>query len=141
MSEVARASVKPWHGFSNPRFVLLVAEGFDGIEVGGFNGGVGAEDDADEGADEEAKNGPVDGDFGGHFEEIGSDIAGGDAYDDADDAADFAEDDGFEDELCHDVALFGADGAADANLAGALGDGDEHDVHDADAGSEEGDGT
>jgi hypothetical protein len=58
---------------------LLVAEGFDRVEVGGFDGGVGAEDDADDGADDEAENGPVDGDFGRDFEEV----RGGDAEDDA----------------------------------------------------------
>src|SRR5208282_4314949 len=60
---------------------------------------------------------------------------------DADDAADFAQHDGLHDELGHDVPLLGADGAADADLARPLGDRDEHDVHDADAGGEQGDGT
>ncbi len=56
-------------------------------------------------------------------------------------AADFAEHDGLHDELRHDVALLRADRAADADLAGALGDGDEHDVHDADARGEQRDGA
>ena len=56
---------------------------------------------------------------------------------DADDAADLAEHDGLDDELRHDVALLGADGAANADLARALGDRDEHDVHDADAGGQQ----
>jgi hypothetical protein len=35
------------------------------------------------------------------------------------------------------IAAVRADGEADADLAGALGDGDEHDVHDADAADDE----
>ena len=45
--------------------------------------------------------------------------------------------DGFEEELQEDVSAAGADGHADADLAGPLGDADEHDVHDADAADEE----
>src|SRR4051812_36486743 len=47
---------------------------------------------------------------------------------DADGAADQAEHDGFDEELEQDVAGTGADGHAQADLARALGDGDEHDV-------------
>jgi hypothetical protein len=38
------------------------------------------------------------------------------------------------------LALLGPDGAADTDLLGPLGHGDEHDVHDADAGRDQGDG-
>ncbi len=40
-----------------------------------------------------------------------------------------------------DVAGGGADGFADADFVGAFGDGDEHDVHDADAADDEGDAS
>ena len=43
----------------------------------------------------------------------------------------------FDEELAADVACGGAESFADADLAGALGDGDEHDVHDADAAERE----
>ena len=62
------------------------------------------------------------------------------AEEDADDAADGAEHDGLERELQQDDFFGGADGFSDADLAGALGDGDEHDVHHADAADDEADG-
>ena len=55
------------------------------------------------------------------------------------DAADAGERDGLDEELEQHLAGAGADGEADADLAGALGDGDEHDVHDADAADEQAD--
>ncbi len=70
----------------------------------------------------------------------GGDGSGGDdAEDDADEAAGAAHDDGFDEELSEDVGGFCADGFADADLSGAFNDGDEHDVHHADAADEEGD--
>ena len=67
--------------------------------------------------------------MGGVFEE---DCYAG-AESDTDDATDGAEGDSFDQELGEDVVALGADGFADADLAGAFGDGDEHDVHHADA--------
>ena len=52
---------------------------------------------------------------------------------DAQQAADAGEHDGLDQELLGDVAPLGAQGPADADLAGPLGDGRQHDVHDADA--------
>src|SRR5439155_1600812 len=48
-------------------------------------------------------------------------------------AADAGKENGFDEKLQKDVPTGGADGHADADLAGPLGDADEHDVHDADA--------
>ena len=52
---------------------------------------------------------------------------------DAEQAADAREHHRLDQELLGDVPLLGAQGAADADLAGALGHGGQHDVHDADA--------
>src|SRR6516164_9894359 len=52
---------------------------------------------------------------------------------DANDAAGQTKDHGFDEELAEDVACAGAHGHADADFAGSLGHGDEHDVHDAHA--------
>ena len=52
---------------------------------------------------------------------------------DAEQAADAGEHDRLDQELLGDVAPLGPQGAADADLAGPLGDGRQHDVHDADA--------
>src|SRR5262249_16662832 len=59
---------------------------------------------------------------------------------DAAHAADAGLHDGFDEELKGDVAAFGAEGAANADLARALGHRREHDVHDADAADHERDG-
>ena len=57
----------------------------------------------------------------------------GDSQDDSDDASSNRQHQGFGQELRQDVAPLGADGHAQADFAGALGDADEHDIHDADA--------
>ncbi len=117
---------------------LLVAEGFDGVEVGGFPGGVDAEDQADGAGADEGEQHPEHADAGRDEEVNGQGKSG--AEEDADDAADRAEHDGFKGELQQD-GLFGcADRFSDADLASALGDGDEHDVHHADAADDEADG-
>ena len=46
----------------------------------------------------------------------------------------------FGEELADDIEAAGADGAADADFAGALHDGGEDDVHDADAADQQGNG-
>ena len=57
----------------------------------------------------------------------------GDAQEHAEDSAQPREQGGLDEELGDDVQAGGAQGAADADFAGAFGDGGEHDVHDADA--------
>lgn len=52
---------------------------------------------------------------------------------DAHDTADETQDDGFEEELEENIAGRGTNGFADADFAGTFGNGDEHNVHDADA--------
>ena len=59
------------------------------------------------------------------------------AEDDADDAAHAAEHTCLDQKLGNDARTLRADGAANTDLAGALGHGDEHDVHDADAADEQ----
>lgn len=56
---------------------------------------------------------------------------------DAHDAANETENDGLEEELEENIARRGADGFTDADFAGALRDGDKHDIHDADAANDE----
>src|SRR5262249_21935324 len=120
---------------------LLVAQRLDGIEVRSFEGGIGAKNNSNYGADDEAKDRPINRNDRGYFQKIGRNISGGDAENDADDAAEFGKDDSFDDELGEDVALFGPDSATDADFFGPLRYGNEHDIHNADAGGEEGDGT
>ena len=58
---------------------------------------------------------------------------------DAGDAADQGEQDGFGEELDADVALGGAQGAAQPDLAAAFQHGDDHDVGHSDRADEQGD--
>ena len=60
--------------------------------------------------------------------------------DDADDAAEQRHGGRFDEELQQDVVAARAERLADADFAGALGDGDEHDVHDDDAADDQRDG-
>ena len=64
----------------------------------------------------------------------------GDAQQHAHHAAGAGEQHGFHEELRDDVPAFGAQRAADADFARALGHTGEHDVHDADAAHEQGNG-
>lgn len=57
----------------------------------------------------------------------------------ADDTATAGQDDGLDEELDDNVESFGSESAAYADLAGALCDSSEHDVHNADSTDEQGD--
>ena len=77
------------------------------------------------------------GEWGDKGNEEGGDIT----EDEAHEAADNTENEGFKEELEHDVAGAGADGFADADFACALRNRDEHDIHDANATDDEGDAS
>ncbi len=123
-----------------------MAEGYDGVHAGGSHGGEHARDDADQREDREGDQhdgaGGVEDDVAvvvgglvdGGVERHGWDQLGDDDRDDhADDTGDEGQHEAFEEELGEDVAAACAEGLHEADLAGALGDRDEHDVHDADA--------
>src|SRR6266851_5842283 len=118
---------------------LFVAEGFDGVELGGFHGRPDAEDETDADADDDASGGGPHGHAApplqGHADEQDEAVD----EEEGDDAARRGEGHGFEQELPGDVAAARADGFAHANFAGALGDAHEHDVHDAHAANEQAD--
>ena len=106
--------------------------------MGGFHGGVEAENEANEDGDAEGDGEDLPGDEGvergDEAEEEGEEIAEEEAHE----AADDGKDEGFDEELEADVARGGADSFTDADFVGAFGDGDEHNVHDADAADDEG---
>src|SRR5688500_15072813 len=120
---------------------LFVAEGVDGVEIGGFDGGIRSKNNSDDGANNEAENGPIDRDFGRNFEKVSSGVSGRNSQDHPNDTANFAKHNGFHDELSHDVPFLRTDGAANADLLGSFGNGDQHDVHNADAGGEKRNGA
>src|SRR5271170_3141461 len=64
-----------------------------------------------------------------------------DGNDHSDDAGEEGEGEAFEEELLEDVARASTEGFEEADLAGAFGDGDEHDVHDANASDAESHGS
>lgn len=101
---------------------LFVTDSFDRVEVGGFLGGIPAEENAGHGADNERKADRIhlDGNrpMGENHDEPRSD----EPDEDADDAACDADDYGLDEELRKDVDATGTDGHAQANLTGALGD-------------------
>src|ERR1039457_5760410 len=125
---------------AEPYATLLIPEGVDGVDAAGFDGGVDAEDDADGDGNAESDHhgrGSDDGlPFGGAGDPPGEEKAEGNATETAADG----DEDGFSQELANDIEAAGADGAADADFAGAFHDGGEDDVHDADAADEEGNG-
>ena len=68
-----------------------------------------------------------------HFDDLREAVAEAQSDQNTHNAADAGQRDGFDEELQQHFARCGADGEADADLVRALGHGDEHDVHDADA--------
>src|SRR5205814_3776451 len=112
-----------------------------GVERCGPPGGVGAEGDADDGADDEAGDGPAVGEDHRQLEPDGDAVPSADADSDTGQPSELGQHDGLEEELPDDVALPGPDGFAHTDLARSLRDADQHDVHDADAGGQEGDGA
>src|SRR2546421_11324650 len=118
---------------------LFMPERFDGIHMGGFDGGVEAEADAYEAAEDEAADDAPGGDVRGVglAAEIADDIrqnrgqAG--AQGDSNRSAAEGNHRRFNEKLKRDVLALGTKGAADADLARALRDRGQHDVHDANA--------
>src|ERR1035437_10305654 len=109
---------------------LLVAEGFDGVEVGGLPCGIDAEDESDGAGDAEAGEHPHGGQGGGqtngqHVDDPGK--RGAQEY--ADYSAYGTQCYGLGGELGQDGFPGGAQSFANADLTSALGDRDEHDVH------------
>lgn len=115
-----------------------LAEGIDGIFAGGFDGWVEAEDGADTNRDgeggEEDININIRGERGDEGDGEGASVTEGEA----EDAAENGEDETFKEELKEDIEIGGTDGLSDTDFVGALGDGDEHNIHDADAADEQG---
>src|SRR5688500_15882512 len=87
-------------------YLLLVAEGFEGVEEAGAAGGVEAEEDADGGGEEEGEKGGFERDDDGPLgaagevvDEHGEGDGAGAAEGEADNAPDAGEEDGFDEEL------------------------------------------
>src|SRR5208337_580133 len=132
---------------------LFVAQGFDRVEAGGADGWDHTADQSDGGEDE-------DGDDQGDGVDHEADVAGFGVFghgavkrksaygegndvreDDAEDSADEGNGESLGQKLKENVAAARAQRFLHADFAGALGDGDEHDVHQADAADAEREGA
>src|SRR6202158_1598901 len=112
---------------------LLVAQGLDGIDSGGFDGGVYAEEEAHAHGDAHGEHhGPERNRRRktGHGKVDQQTDAAAEQH--ADDASHAGEHNGFRKELPDNVAAASADGFTPGDLARALRDGHQHDVHHAD---------
>ena len=119
-------------------FMLFIPQGVDRVEPRGLPGRVVAEDDAHRHGDDKRGQDGVDGHFRGPVEEGGDQERYAPSQEDAGNPAAEAEQDGLHQELPQDVTAPGADGHAQADLPGALGDRHQHDVHDAHAAHHQG---
>src|SRR5215470_54861 len=116
---------------------LFVAESFDGIEFGGFDGGPHTEDEANGDADDDSCYCGPDGDDAAPAQRGADKEHHSVHHNKCQDAAGARQGHGFEQELPGDVAATRADGFANADFASALGDADEHNVHHAHAANQE----
>jgi len=111
----------------------LVAQRVDGIEAGRLQRGEEAKDNPYDGADAEGHDDGAGRDERGKLEKLGEQRRQPVTRRDAQRTATHAQQDRLGQELSHYIAAARADGEADADLAGPLGDADQHDVHDANA--------
>ena len=118
-------------------FFLFIPQGFDGVEFGCFPGRVDAEEEADADGEAEGDDDRCRRDDCLEEARLGDSQGDADAAGDAQEAADDADDDGFDEKLHHDVLEGRAQGFTDADFPRPFGDGDHHDVHDADAADDE----
>ena len=118
-------------------------QGVNGFHFGGFVGRVQAEHQPDDKA-EAHRNEYHSQIQPEHHAQTGHhrvhDLQNGPAEENTQTAAHHALHHRLHEKLLQNGAPAGADGLADADLPGALGDGDQHDVHDADAAHQQGDG-
>ena len=123
------------------KVLAVMFKGFDGVFGGGFQGGVNAEDDANDDGEEESEDEDFPAEVWLKWSDGGEHEGDEVAKEETDDAAGEGKNEGFEEELHKDVAGAGTDGFADTDFVGAFGDGDEHDIHDADAADDERDSS
>ena len=117
-----------------------MTDSLDRIHASGLLGGDVTEENANEHADEEGDIDGPEGNGTGHSEHGNDEGARSPADKDAQQSAGDADEDRLDKELEGDDGTGGAYGHAETDLLGALRDGDEHNVHDADSGHEQGEG-
>src|SRR5215469_4780045 len=121
--------------------MLLLAKGLDRLQQGGFARGIEAGDHAGQGETADGEQGGHGNEFGGiesarslHAAEHGHQT---DRHGHADEAAPESENQAFQEKVKEDAAVGGAERFAQADLAGAFADRNQHDVDDADGAQSE----
>src|ERR1017187_7898364 len=113
--------------------VLLVTNGLDGVQFRGLNGRIDSKQQSDEYRYAEGNGNRRTGYHRRPARGRRNDLRQREPEGDADETAGNRDQDRLGQELAHDVALAGANGAADADFARPLEHRRQHDVHDADA--------
>lgn len=108
----------------------LVAQRLDGVQATGLEGGVKAEEDPDEHGEAEGQQDRLQGNHRGPLAEASGNVGEEIAESHSDQSARQGEDHGLDQKLTENVSPLGAQGHPDADLTNALGDRDQHDVHD-----------
>ena len=112
-------------------------ERFNRIFAGGLKGGIDTEDNTNDKGNKEGDDEDLPANVGGERSDDRNEEGEEIAEDDTEDAAHDGEEEGFKYKLHEDVAAGGADGFPDADFVGALGDRDQHNVHNADTADDE----
>src|SRR6478672_7385945 len=120
---------------------LLVTQGLDGIERRSTICGVKSEPDPDSRANDEAGNGPAIGENYVNLQPKREQIAPNHTQNNAENSTRLGNEYRLSEELSEDIATACADRFANANLLRAFRHAHEHDVHDANTGSNQGDET
>src|SRR3954471_9632356 len=118
---------------------LFVSEGYDGIEPRGASSRPQPEEEADGGAEPKRQRNRGGRDQGVPLHDLRQCDRGADAEQDTQHSSQQAEGQRFDQELHQDIHPGGAESFTNADLTGALGDRDQHDIHDPDAAHQEAD--
>ena len=121
-------------------FFLLITQGVDGVELAGLHGRCQTEHDADEHGEHHRDEAGAAADCHGGTHDAREHIGKADAAAYPQYTAQRGQHGSLGEELPQDALLLGADGDLQADFPGALGHGDQHDVHHADAADDKGDG-
>src|SRR6266850_696896 len=125
-----------WAGFgATPQ--LFVAQCVDWMEPGRADCGQETEDYSHGGTKYQSDHGPLHGHVHVEVSEEGDDVSQPESHEDTDHPADIAEDHRFQEELRQDRDALGPDCLPNPDLPRPLGNGHQHDIHDADTRDEQ----
>src|ERR1019366_329839 len=115
----------------SPSMMLLIAERLDGIHVGGLARRIEAEGNSHQRREQKRQHDGAGAHHGGPAGEVRNEKARRQADNNAGYASGQRQSDGLDQKLAQNVACLGAHRLAETDLFGALGDRQQHNVHDA----------